>query len=103
MEIALFVNAISSFSSSPVRFIFYIGSFLFVASSAYALYLIIEKLMAPSEVQLGWSSVMVSIWFLGSLIILFLGILGIYTSKIFIEVKRRQRFIARRIYQQRKA
>jgi putative glycosyltransferase len=46
----------------------------------------------------GWTSVMASIWLLGGMIISFLGILGIYLSKIFSETKQRPYTIIRQIY-----
>ena len=50
------------------------------------------------EVLSGWASLMASIWLLGGMIIAFLGIIGIYLSKIFLEVKRRPLSIIRQIY-----
>ena len=46
----------------------------------------------------GWTSVIASIWFFGGLIILFLGIIAIYISKIFIETKNRPFSIIKKIY-----
>jgi putative glycosyltransferase len=46
----------------------------------------------------GWTSVMASIWLLGGLIISFVGVVGIYLSKIFSETKQRPYTIVRQIY-----
>jgi putative glycosyltransferase len=46
----------------------------------------------------GWASVMVSVWFLGGLIILFLGVIGTYIAKIFIETKNRPLTIVRAVH-----
>lgn len=96
-KINLLINAIISFSSYPIRLVFYIGTILFALSFTFSVYILINKLLNP-EISAGWSSIMVSIWLIGSLIILFLGVIGIYISKIFNEVKQRQRFIIRSIY-----
>ncbi len=47
----------------------------------------------------GWTSVMASVWFLGGLIISFLGIIGIYLSKMFIETKNRPYTIIKKIHE----
>jgi putative glycosyltransferase len=46
----------------------------------------------------GWASVMISVWFLGGLIILFLGVIGTYIAKIFIETKGRPLTIVRAVH-----
>jgi putative glycosyltransferase len=46
----------------------------------------------------GWKSVMASIWLLGGVIISFIGVIGIYLSKIFIETKQRPFTIVKKIY-----
>jgi putative glycosyltransferase len=48
----------------------------------------------------GWTSVMVSIWLLGGMIISFVGVIGIYLSKIFTETKQRPSTIVREIHGQ---
>ena len=88
MKISLLVNAITSFSNAPLRLIFYIGSAILLLSILYISYLIVmwAYFLEPPG---GWTSLMASIWLLGGLIILFIGIIGIYLSKIFTETKNR--------------
>ena len=50
----------------------------------------------------GWTSVMASIWLMGGIIISFIGIIGIYLSKIFIETKKRPFTIVKKIYNESK-
>jgi putative glycosyltransferase len=91
------MNSITSFSSLPLRFSFYVGfaisfsAFLFIG---YQFYLYIFK--TPPE---GYVSVIASIWLFSGLIILLNSIQGIYISKIFMEVKQRPQTIIRKIYQ----
>jgi putative glycosyltransferase len=59
--------------------------------------LIISKLFFNIAFE-GWTSIVVSIWFFGGLIILLLGIIGIYLSKVFIEVKNRPYSIIKKFY-----
>ncbi|MBK0391933.1 glycosyltransferase family 2 protein [Ramlibacter algicola] len=93
------VNAITSFSEVPLRIIFYVGMVIFTISLAYAGKLVVNRLVF-SEVVDGWTSVMVSIWILGGLTISFVGIIGIYLSKIFSETKQRPYTIVRAIHGQ---
>ena len=92
------VNAITSFSSKPLILIFYLGLFILVISSVAACDLIIRKLFFGTLLA-GWASVIVSIWLLGGTTIFCLGVIGIYLSKIFIEVKQRPYTIIRDIYE----
>jgi putative glycosyltransferase len=47
----------------------------------------------------GWASLIVSIWFMGGVIVFCLGVIGIYVSRIFVETKNRPYVIVRRIHQ----
>jgi putative glycosyltransferase len=96
--IRLFFDAVSSFSSYPLRAIFVTGFVISLLSGLFGLEMIVRKLLHPEAVALGFSSVIVSLWFLGGLIIFFLGVIGLYLSKIFIEVKDRPSFIIRKIH-----
>ncbi len=90
-------NAITSFSEVPLRLIFYIGLIVFACSALYAAVLIFNKLFLLRPID-GWTSVMVSIWVLGGMVISFVGIIGIYLSKIFVETKQRPYTIVRNVY-----
>jgi putative glycosyltransferase len=96
-KLALLVNSITSFSSAPLVGIFYLGVLISFVAGSYTAYLIINWLFLAKPAD-GWTSVMASIWLLGGLIILFIGIIGIYLSKIFSEAKRRPYTIVRKIY-----
>lgn len=91
------INAITSSSEAPLRMIFYIGLMIFSTSLLYASYLVFNRIFLAHPVD-GWTSVMISIWVLGGLVISFIGIIGIYLSKVFIETKMRPNYIVRRIY-----
>jgi putative glycosyltransferase len=96
-KLSLVVNSVTAFSAKPLRMIFYTGLVISFAGSLFALYLAWRRLFHGIPVD-GWTSMMVSIWFIGGLMILFLGIIGIYLSKIFIEVKQRPYTTVREIY-----
>lgn len=91
------VNAVTSFSSLPLVFIFYSGLFLSISALAYIAYLIIRYLFIASPPN-GYTSIIASIWLFSGLIIFFIGVQGIYISKIFSEIKQRPYTIVRQIY-----
>jgi len=90
-------NAIVSFSDVPLRMIFYIGASIFLGAVLYAGLIIFNKVFLSHPTD-GWTSIMVSVWLLGGMITSFIGIIGIYLSKIFMETKRRPYFIVRNVY-----
>jgi putative glycosyltransferase len=100
-KISLFVNAITSFSNAPLISIFYIGVSISIVAGIYTVYLLFHWLFLDKPAS-GWTSVMASIWVLGGLIISFIGVVGIYLSKIFSETKRRPYVIVRQIYENHK-
>jgi putative glycosyltransferase len=91
------VNAITSFSEAPLKMIFYCGVFVFCMAIFYASSLIINHFFMSEPVD-GWTSIMVSIWVLGGMVISFIGIIGIYLAKIFSETKQRPYVIIRDVY-----
>ncbi len=93
----LAINSITSFSSKPLHFIFYTGLGITFLAFFYVLLLIINSLFFGRSVE-GWTSLIASIWLLGGVIILFLGIIGIYIAKIFTETKHRPYTIIRKRY-----
>jgi putative glycosyltransferase len=98
-KIELAVNTVTSFSEVPLKIIFYVGTAIFFCAIAYAGVLAFYRLFLSRTVD-GWTSVMVSIWLLGGMVISFVGIVGIYLAKVFSETKQRPYFIVRNIYGQ---
>lgn len=96
-KISLLVNSITSFSNLPLTGIFYFGLVVMLFACGYTSLIIIQKFIFHS-ILTGWTSLMASVWLLGGLIISFIGIIGIYLSKIFIEIKQRPYTIVREIY-----
>jgi len=100
-KMSLVINSITSFSNKPLIYIFHLGLFITSISFLFILKLIYDKLYLNIAFE-GWTSLIVSIWFFGGLIILLLGIIGIYLSKIFIETKDRPYTIIRNFYEKNK-
>jgi putative glycosyltransferase len=96
-RVSVFVNAITSLSNRPLVYIFQIGVGVMALSVAAGLVLMYESLQGRVGVP-GWASIMVSIWFLGGLIIFCVGVIGMYLAKIFLEVKQRPLTIVRAEY-----
>lgn len=97
-KLSILLNSITSFSNRPLQLIFMTGLGISLASAAYALYLVLAAILSARPPS-GWASLIVSIWFLGGLSIFFLGVIGIYLAKIFIEVKQRPYSTIRDIHQ----
>ncbi len=93
-KIALFVNFLTAFSNRPLVGVFYLGTLISAVSAAAATYWIIRVLFFGGFLA-GWASLIVSIWLLGGLTIFSIGVVGIYLSKVFTEVKHRPYSIVR--------
>ena len=87
-RVSLAVNAITSCSSKPLHYIFYLGSMMALGSFGITCWIIFSKffLMEPLP---GWTSLIVSIYLVGGVVLMSLGVIGIYISKIFNETKNR--------------
>lgn len=80
-------DGITSFSTKPISLILGAGFFFLFISIVMAIYILLsywEHLTVP-----GWTSIMLSLWFIGSIVLLAIGVIGQYIGKIYIEVKNR--------------
>ncbi|NMN73800.1 glycosyltransferase family 2 protein [Rhizobium sp. 57MFTsu3.2] len=99
-KMSLLVNSVTSFSNAPLVSIFYVGVMISIVAVVYISYLVIHWAFFAKALS-GWTSVMASIWLLGGMIISFIGVVGIYLSKIYSETKQRPYTIVRQIYAKR--
>lgn len=88
--LAFSIDGITSFSARPMRWILFTGLILLLCDLIVALYVFCSRTFGT--VTLGWSSLILSVWFLGSLILIAIGMVGEYIGKIFAEVKGRPRY-----------
>lgn len=93
--IAFALDGITSFSVKPMRLILFVGAVIFGLSLIALLWALIAKLSGHSVG--GWTSLMCSIWMIGGIQLLSLGVIGEYIGKIYSETKRRPRFIIERV------
>lgn len=95
--ISFSVDGITSFSTAPLKFITFAG----LAMTLVALIIIVTALAEhfSGKTIEGWTSLLVSLWFIGGVVTTGVGITGVYVGKIYTEVKRRPRyFIDQRIH-----
>ncbi len=84
-------DGITSFSIKPIRWVTLIGFLIFVASILAIIYSVVSKILGVAVA--GWTATMLSIWMLGGIQLLSIGIIGEYIGKIYIESKERPRFL----------
>lgn len=90
------LNAVTSYET-PLVWIFYMGCLISITAFSYIIFLIINWLVIKNTLT-GWTSLIVSIWLVGGLIITVLGFIGIYLSLIYLEVKQRPLTIVRDVF-----
>lgn len=88
--LAFSIDGITSFSVAPLKFITFIGLVMTFIAIAMILYALVKYIQG--EVIQGWTSMLVSMWFIGGIITTGVGITGLYIGKIYTEVKRRPRY-----------
>lgn len=89
--LALAWNGITSFSVVPLRLISCIGALVFLGSMLLAVSALFKAL--DGQALPGWASITVPLYLLGGMLMLSIGIVGEYVAKIFLEVKRRPRYL----------
>lgn len=89
--LAFAMDGITSFSIKPIRMITSMGVIIFAISILMLIYSVVQHFLGNTVS--GWSSTMVSIWSIGGLQILSMGVIGEYVGKIYMEAKARPKFI----------
>ena len=84
------IDGITSFSVAPLKFITFLGLTMTLVAILMILFALIEHFEGKT-IQ-GWTSMLVSLWFIGGIITTGVGITGVYIGKIYTEVKRRPRY-----------
>lgn len=93
--LALAFNGISSFSVKPISFITNLGIIIILLSILAAIYALVSYF--TGNVEKGWTSLILSIWFIGGVQLLSIGLIGQYIGKIYMEVKQRPRYIIEKL------
>ena len=88
------LDGVTSFSIKPIRFITGLGLLIFAVSILMLLYFLIVHWTGHTVA--GWTSIMVSVWAIGGLQLLAIGVIGEYIGKTYLETKRRPRYIVKR-------
>ena len=88
--LAFSIDGITSFSVAPLKFITFIGLAMTLVAIVMIVFALVEHFNGAT-IQ-GWTSILVSMWFIGGIITTGVGITGLYIGKIYTEVKRRPRY-----------
>ena len=93
--LAFAMEGITSLSVKPLRMITGLGTLIFLIAAVMLAYSVYR--WAVGDTVLGWASLMCSVWAIGGLILLSLGVIGEYIGKIYLETKGRPRFLIREV------
>lgn len=88
--LAFSIDGITSFSVAPLKLITFIGLAITLVAMVMIVFALVEHF--KGETIQGWTSMLVSMWFIGGIITTGVGITGLYIGKIYTEVKRRPRY-----------
>jgi polyisoprenyl-phosphate glycosyltransferase len=89
--LAFAFDGITSFSVTPIRFVLLLGFVSFFVSLLFGLYFLTLKFLG--ETQTGWTSLILSIWLIGGLQLIAIGLIGEYVGKMYKETKHRPKYI----------
>ena len=89
--IAFAAEGVTSLSNRPIRWVLALGALCALLGVGMAVYVIVS--LVTGHIVAGWASLMMSIWLLGGLQLMALGVIGEYIGKIYMETKRRPKFI----------
>ena len=98
--ISFAVDGITSCSVKPIRMITTLGMVVFSVSIIMLIYCLVVWILGKTVA--GWTSIVISLWGIGGLILLSLGTIGEYVGKIYMEVKERPRFIIEKVLYEEK-
>lgn len=93
------IEGITSLSIKPMRFVTGMGIFVFLVSIVMMIYAFVSYF--TGRVVAGWTSILISVWAIGGMVLLGLGIVGSYIGKIYLETKKRPRYIVEKYINER--
>jgi putative glycosyltransferase len=96
-KLRMMIDSITSFSSIPLVASFVLGLAMTAVSFGFIIWLLVQRFVYDEIIE-GWTSTLISIWFIGGLILFSLGIIGIYLAKMFLEIKNRPLTVVRKIH-----
>ncbi|MBI5618342.1 MAG: glycosyltransferase family 2 protein [Gammaproteobacteria bacterium] len=96
-RIAMATTAVTTFSTKPLTWMFQIGAVISVLSVLAATCISVRRILYGTT-EIGWASLIVSIWLVGGMLMLGIGILGLYLGRVMSEVKDRPYTIVRQVY-----
>jgi dolichol-phosphate mannosyltransferase len=94
----LAMNGVTSFSTKPLIISSILGFLLLIFSTLYFSYVLVLTITSPDIVIPGWSSLIISILFIGGVQLFSIGIIGVYLGNVYIESKSRPSFIVREVH-----
>jgi putative glycosyltransferase len=100
-RVTLAVRSVISFSTAPLKGMFLLGMIISTFSFLLAVYFVVLKIVNPA-IQVGFTALIISIWFLSGIIIACLGVIGIYLAYMYTETKRRPRVVVRDVFKAKK-
>jgi putative glycosyltransferase len=100
-RVALAVRSIVSFSTAPLKAMFLLGVGISTFSVTLAAYYAVLRFLDP-RIPLGFTTLIISIWFSSGIIVACLGVIGIYLAYMYTEAKRRPRVIIKEIFRSTK-
>ena len=89
----LWLNGFTAFSIKPLRISAIIGFTLSILGFIYGLFIIIRKLIIPTSILVGYSSLMAVLLFIGGIIMIMLGIIGEYIGRIYICINKSPQYV----------
>jgi putative glycosyltransferase len=99
-KIRMGIEIITSLSHRPLYSIFFLGLVWVLISTVNIVVILVKKWLYGAQIE-GWASIMASLWLIGGVVIFLLGLIGIYLSKIFLEIKNRPLSIIKNIYRRK--
>jgi len=94
--VRLALDVMVAFSDKPLRLAVKLGFGMSLISFLAAIYFVLKALFTSIPIQ-GWASLIVSVWFLSGLLLLFMGVTGVYIGRIFDQVKLRPLYVVREV------
>lgn len=95
--VKLWLNGFTNFSIKPLRVASFAGLVLAVVTFIISIILLIQKLIIP-DLQLGWTSIMIAIFFLGGVQLVSIGLLGEYVGRIYLSINKSPQYVIKDLY-----